>query len=79
MNDIIDLAARKKAGKKQEEYSVKELLHIIAEREDIEKMEGAIVVLLDAEGTGRLWVHNLTDVDLLWYAEMLKNRALSEE
>lgn len=79
MNDVIDLVARKKADKKQEDYTVKELLGTISEHKDIEKMKGAIVVLLDEEGDGRVWIHNLTDVDLLWYAEMLKIRALSDE
>lgn len=78
MSDVVDFAARKKADKKPEDYTVKELLTTISEHAEIDKMKGAIVIVADDEEGGRMWVHNLMDLDLLWYAEMLRQKAIAD-
>ena len=78
MVDVIDIHTRKKAEPAPENKTIKELIESIAKHESIGKMDSAIVLLLGDE-EGRLWVHNMSDEQLLWQAEMLRLRALSNE
>lgn len=79
MNEVIDFKTRKKTEQAQEGKSVKELIESVAQHEEIGGMVAAIVVLLKEDDTGRMWIHNLTDRELLWQAEMLKVRALFDD
>lgn len=78
MTKIIDFKTREISdeAKAIAEKTVVDLL-TEASQSEMAKNSNVLFLIMENEDNGEYWIHNLSDMDLLWIAENLRLRALS--